>query len=257
MIHYYFWRIGQHESSLDTIRTHIDQAAESCSPKLHELLVYLIDDLTANRGSLRAFFGPMFHALVKSALPLDESTLYMRQPNAENWATLSKRILFSVPPPARDDAAALRFYRQRLECDHEHLVTLLGVARLQLESHEPEVKSADEAFRYARRAVELAPDYGACHLLLGDVYLYLDRPAESVREFQKAIELDGEDVHSLLRRAVAEHRSGQRGQAVETLRLAEEVIGGFDDEEVDEVAPLLDTVTSEIRGDFADPREGP
>jgi predicted Zn-dependent protease len=84
-----------------------------------------------------------------------------------------------------DSAAALAEFQKELSRDPRHVPSLLAIVR------EMERQARfEEARTFAQRAVDAEPGNYAAHAILGRVLVSLDRPAEGVRELERAKELE-------------------------------------------------------------------
>lgn len=102
---------------------------------------------------------------------------------------------------------------------------LAGVPRPAAEQYEravaaAQVGDAKKAVESLKKAVELHPDFGLAHNLLGVQYLQLNRPAEAAESLRHALRLAPEEFSPLFNYGVALFYQGQHAEADKHLRKA-------------------------------------
>jgi tetratricopeptide (TPR) repeat protein len=81
-----------------------------------------------------------------------------------------------------------------------------------------------QAILFARQAAQARPDYAPIYQLLGELYRAAGDPSSAQQAYQKAVELDPEDVNSLWGLAMSHWDQGQHQEAIVQLEAALQVV---------------------------------
>jgi TolB-like protein/class 3 adenylate cyclase/Tfp pilus assembly protein PilF len=100
-------------------------------------------------------------------------------------------------------AAALRMFERALALDPDYALALAWFALMKLRqwAWDPKPDRAEELLVPARRALALDPSESWCHLVYGQITMYLGRLVEAERHHVKAGELNPFDAHIMALRA--------------------------------------------------------
>ena len=109
-------------------------------------------------------------------------------------------------------SSAVKSYKQATEIKPDHFEANLGVARSAYQ-----IQDYNDALTYGLKAEELNPEAVEVQKILGDIYESQKDYEQAIRAYKRAMELDSNDVGSMMSLAIAYLKTGRSEPAKELL----------------------------------------
>ncbi len=109
---------------------------------------------------------------------------------------------------------AVKAYKQAVEIKPDNFEANLGVAR-----NAYQINDYNDALVYGRKAEEINPDAVEVQKILGEIYETQKDYEQAIRAYKRALELDSNDVNSMMSLAVAYLKTGRNEPAKELLTI--------------------------------------
>lgn len=126
-----------------------------------------------------------------------------RPENMEAYDFLLRGIHLARALDPYSASAALVAFEKALALDPEYALALAWSAlmKLRLWAWEPDAHDSEEMLTPARKALVIDPSESWCHLVFGQIMMYLGQLAEAEQHHQRAYELNPFDAHVMALRA--------------------------------------------------------